>query len=91
MLRMLAAAKPKGEIEAGLHDLQTAADILEVLLRAEIDMQCIALTSAAACRVEAAIAGIDLNGLDLKALARSVITAAVGRAKDPRSACETTA
>jgi hypothetical protein len=86
MFRMLAAAKPKVEIEAGRHDVQTAADMLEALLRAEIDTQCIALTSAAACRVEAAIAGIDLNGL-----ARAVITAAVGGAEDPRPACEVTA
>jgi hypothetical protein len=82
---MLAAAKPKVEIEAGRHDVQTAADMLEALLRTEIEMQCIAFASATACRVEAAVAGIDLN-----ALARAVITTAVGGA-DPRRRCETTA
>jgi hypothetical protein len=86
MSRTLAASKPKVEIEAGCCDAQTVADMLEALLRGEIDKQCIALTGAAACRVEAAIADIDLNGL-----ARAVITAAIGGAQHPRSACEATA
>jgi hypothetical protein len=77
MFRTLRAIWRASEIDADFRDAQTAADGLEVLLRAEIDAQCIALTSAV---------GIDLNGL-----ACAVITAAVGAAEDQRSACETTA
>ncbi len=77
MFRMFRAIWRTSEIGADFGDAQTAADRLEVLLRAEIDAQSIALTSAV---------GIDLNGLS-----RAVITVAVGAAEDQRSAYETTA